>query len=191
VSNKKQAAQKNQIRIIGGEWRGRKLSFPDLPGLRPTSDRIRETLFNWLQLDIIGSDCLDLFAGSGALGFEALSRGAKSVTFVDSHLQSIKQLWLNANVLGTNAEIVQKDALAYLTSVDRAFDVIFLDPPFNQELLSPSLKLVHERSLLKTDAKVYVESEIKLDFEMISDKWRVIKDKKAGNVFYYLLCLAE
>ena len=182
--------KKNQLRIIGGTWRGRKLSFPDLPGLRPTSDRVRETLFNWLQMDVAGARCLDLFAGSGALGFEALSRGAEQVVFVDSQKKAVDQIRANAEVLKTNsAAFSLTEAQAYLqkSSASESFDIVFLDPPFHQNLLEDCLSILRKGSFLGPSAKVYVESESKLDEDELSKFWRTLKAKTAGNVHYYLL----
>ena len=128
----------NLLRIIGGEWRSRKLKFADVPGLRPTPDRVRETLFNWLQWHVPGARCLDLFAGSGALGLEALSRGARDVVMVEKHPAAAQALRDNLTLLGArNARLVHDDALRYLGRVTVAFDLIFLDPPFRQMLLEP------------------------------------------------------
>lgn len=192
----------NQLRIIGGEWRGRKLSFLDLPGLRPTSDRVRETLFNWLQSDIAGANCLDLYAGSGALGFEALSRGAEHVVFVDSHVKVIEQIKQNAQRLLIKKERVDflvSDAHVYLEKISASavvsamastkacIDLVFLDPPFHQNLLQTSLQLLATLSILKPHAKVYVEVEVALDESILPDEWIILKAKKAGSVHYYLL----
>ena len=120
----------NQVRIIAGQWRGRKLSFPDVTGLRPTSDRIRETVFNWLATSLPGASCLDLFAGSGALGFEAASRGATRVVMVDRNRDVVRALRDNRQRLSASMiKIVQQDAENYLSAADGQFDVVFLDPP--------------------------------------------------------------
>jgi len=193
-NNKSGRQQQNQLRIIGGTWRGRKLNFPNLPGLRPTSDRIRETLFNWLQVDVIGANVLDLFAGSGALGLEALSREARQVVFIDSQKLAVEQIRSNAQILGAdNAEVVLTDANSYMqsSSGNNFFDLIFLDPPFHQNMLMECLLGLQKYSLLNDDAKVYVESEAALDEVQISQSWKILKSKTAGNVYYYLLCLNE
>ena len=193
-NNKSGRQQQNQLRIIGGTWRGRKLNFPNLPGLRPTSDRIRETLFNWLQVDVVGANVLDLFAGSGALGLEALSREAKRVVFVDSQKLAVEQIRNNAQILGAdNAEVVLTDASSYIQSSpeNNSFDLIFLDPPFHQNMLMECLLELQKYSLLNDDAKVYVESEAALDEVQISQSWKILKSKTAGNVYYYLLSLAK
>jgi len=193
-NNKSGRQQQNQLRIIGGTWRGRKLNFPDLPGLRPTSDRVRETLFNWLQADVAGANVLDLFAGSGALGLEALSRGASQVVFVDSQKLAVEQIRNNAEILGANnAELVLTDANSYLqsSSKNKSFDLVFLDPPFHQNLLMECLQGLQKNSLLNDDAKVYVESESELNENELSDSWQIMKAKTAGNVYYYLLSLND
>lgn len=185
VSNKK-----NQVRIIGGSFRGRKLTFPEFQGLRPTPDRIRETLFNWLQGEIAGAMCLDLFSGSGALGFEALSRGAKHVVFVDAERQAVAQIKQNAEYLQvTNADFMFTKSEVYLEKITAKpmFDVVFCDPPFHQNLLSNSLSAIAESSILKANAKVYVEAEVPLNESELPDGWFVLKAKTAGKVHYHLL----
>src|SRR3989338_6201010 len=127
----------NRLRIIAGTWRGRKLTFPDTPELRPSPDRVRETLFNWLAPVIEGARCLDLFAGSGALGFEALSRGAHCVTFVDTSSEVISHLHTTLQQLSTTAEILKLNATKPFTCKNKPFDIVFLDPPFHQNLLEP------------------------------------------------------
>lgn len=165
--------------------------FPDLPGLRPTADRIRETLFNWLQVDIVGASCLDLYAGSGALGFEALSRGAEHVVFVDTQRKVIEQLKQNAASLNATekATFLLGDAALYLSHNDEAikFDLVFLDPPFKQNLLAPCLQGLQKKALLKAGAKVYIEMEASLTDEHMLDDWHIAKQKTAGNVRYCLL----
>lgn len=179
--------QNNQLRIIAGQWRGRKLTFPDLPGLRPTTDRIRETLFNWLQADIIGARCLDLFAGSGALGLEALSRNADSVVFVDSAAAAINQIKKNLLVLNDqNGLTHQIDAVSFLnTYKEEPFDLIFLDPPFNKGLLETCIKVLQQSKCLKSQGLIYVECEKQLTVGIPED-WLVLKEKKAGQVKYML-----
>lgn len=179
----------NQLRIIGGEWRGRKLDFPDIPGLRPTSDRIRETLFNWLQCDVTGAHCLDLFAGSGALGFEALSRGAASVTFIDEHPKAISQIKSNAEILKTdNARCVLANALSFLQSPgsDINYDIVFLDPPFQKEFLPNIMAVLTAGDILKSGSLIYVEMEKQLTLQSLPENWQLQKDKFAGQVHYML-----
>lgn len=176
------------IRIIGGKLRGRKLSVPDVDGLRPTSDRMRETLFNWLQFDIIGKHCLDAFSGSGALGFEAYSRGATSVTMLEqsskvtSHLQKTINDWQLTSITLKNA-----DAIHYLSQCNHPFDIIFLDPPFHSGLLQQSLSLIQEKQLLNQNGYVYIEySKDELLGDVLSG-WEAVKMAKAGEVRACLL----
>lgn len=180
----------NRIRIIGGQWRGRSLQFPTAEGLRPTNNRIRETLFNWLAPYIHGSHCLDLFCGSGALGFEAMSRGASAVTFVDINTACIEQLRVHATTLGTqHAEFVCQDAHSWLLKEEpnlQRFDVIFLDPPFNQPIfLSQCLTVLSQPSTLKSPAWIYTESTPKQPVT-IGNNWQSLHDKVTGNVRYNL-----
>ena len=179
--------QNNQLRIIAGQWRGRKLTFPDLPGLRPTTDRIRETLFNWLQADIIGARCLDLFAGSGALGLEALSRNADRVVFVDSAVAATNQIKKNLTILNDKRGIVhQVDAISFLSSYgETPFDVIFLDPPFNKGLLETCITALQQSKCLKSQGLIYVECEKQLTVNIPED-WILLKEKQAGQVKYRL-----
>lgn len=149
----------HQLRIIGGEWRSRRLRFPAIDGLRPTLDRVRETLFNWLQHDIEGARVLDAFAGSGALGFEALSRGAREVIFLEKNPKAAIQLKENLQALGAgNAQVWAGDALVWLDQNPEPYDLVFLDPPFGKELLQPAL----DRLTLLPGALVYVEHESNL-----------------------------
>ncbi len=181
---------KNQIRIIGGEWRSRQISFYDLPGLRPTPNRVRETLFNWLQMDIPGSRCLDLFAGSGALGFEAASRGAKAVVQVEQDGTACRSLHDNAVKLqAANIKIVQADVFRFLAEYDaEPFDIVFLDPPFGKNLADQTCRWLEDKGWLNPHAKIYVESESgKESSEDFPEYWRVLKNKAAGDVSYRLL----
>lgn len=158
-----------------------------MPGLRPTSDRIRETLFNWLQADIIGARCLDLFAGSGALGFEALSRNADTVVFVDTAQSVFDQIKNNLNTLkNQRGELFKGDAMSYLDKYCQPpFDIIFLDPPFNQNLLQQSIGALKKSACLKNGTLIYVECEKKLDID-VPEGWKNLKEKKAGQVKYML-----
>jgi 16S rRNA (guanine966-N2)-methyltransferase len=173
-----------RLRIVGGEWRRRVLRFPETEGLRPTPDRVRETLFNWLGQDLAGLACLELFAGSGALGLEAASRGADRVVLVERSPAAAEALAANLHLLGAGGrvELVRQDALKFALSTPLAFDVIFLDPPYRQgwiEKLGPLLpRLAHP------DALVYAEAETALDG--IGD-WRTVRHGRAGQVFYHLM----
>ncbi|NOT11678.1 MAG: 16S rRNA (guanine(966)-N(2))-methyltransferase RsmD [Methylococcaceae bacterium] len=178
---------KNKVRIIGGEWRSRQLQFIDAPSLRPTPSRVRETLFNWLQHDIPGSHCLDLFAGSGALGFEAASRGAKSVVQIENNPQVCRSLKENAIALSASQiKIVQMDALRYLAGNAELADVVFIDPPFGLNLVSTSCQWLEDNLWLAQQAKIYIEAENTLKLENMPANWRLLKSKVAGEVSYYL-----
>ena len=173
-----------RVRIIGGQWRSRVLRFPSIDGLRPTPDRVRETLFNWLGQDLTGRECLDLFSGSGALGFEALSRNARSVTMVERDARAREALAANARLLeaGSRARIAGGDALQFLRECRVVFDVIFLDPPFGSDLLDrawPGLDAV-----LVADGVVYVESGAAF---AAPPGWRALRQAQAGGVCYQLL----
>ena len=178
----------NQIRIIGGIHRGRKLRFPDLQGLRPTSDRTRETLFNWLQPVIEGASCLDLFAGSGALGFEAASRGAGRVVMLDRASQAIKSLNENAQLLGLKqTEITQADALKWLEQTpSQPFDIVFLDPPFADDLLSECCARLQSGGWLAEHAQIYVEVDLNRGLPQFPPAWKIVKEKRAGQVAFCL-----
>jgi 16S rRNA (guanine966-N2)-methyltransferase len=179
---------RNRLRIIGGEWRGRKLSFPDLPGLRPTPDRVRETLFNWLRDILPGGHCLDLFAGSGALALEALSRGAAEVVMVDSHPAAVAQLKEHIHALSAHgAHALQAEALTFLRGPSRPFDVVFLDPPFQSALLAPCLELLTAQGWLAATAWLYIEAERRAPLPPLSDELTILRHKEAGQVGYYLL----
>ena len=180
-------AKSNQVRIIGGEWRSRRIGFPDHEGLRPSADRVRETLFNWLGQELDGLRCLDLFAGSGALGFEALSRGAATVVMVERSRVACAALRRNAELLeAKNLQLHCMDALEFATAAaaDAAqrFDVVFLDPPFRSALLGQALALLPP--LLRPGARVYVEDAAAF---AASGGWRVLKQGRAGQVHYTLV----
>ncbi|MDH5434158.1 MAG: 16S rRNA (guanine(966)-N(2))-methyltransferase RsmD [Gammaproteobacteria bacterium] len=175
----------SSLRIIAGEMRGRKISFASAEGLRPTLDRIRETLFNWLAYDIHGSECLDLFAGSGALGFEAISRGAASVVMVDNNAQVCQKLKANQTLLKIeNMEVINQSYAEYLNQNDKKFDLIFLDPPFHQNLLPVVFQSLHQH--IKPNGLVYVEQEKQTALFEPDDKWLKIKNKQAGSFVYGL-----
>lgn len=177
----------NKLRIIGGEWRSRQVLFADAEGLRPTPARVRETLFNWLHYDIIGSRCLDLYSGSGALGFEAASRGAKSVVQVELNPEVCRCLKLNADKLAASQiKIVQSDAFRYLAGNPEPFDVAFIDPPFAQGLAVQSCQWLEDKGWLTPQAKIYVETAGDLALIGMPPNWRLLKDKVAGGVAYRL-----
>ncbi len=183
----KGARQGNQVRIIGGEHRGRKLSFPDISGLRPTGDRIRETLFNWLQPSLPGAACLDLFAGSGALGLEAASRGAARVVMLDRSPAVVEQLYHNISILGLKQTTVEQvDALAWLQGPVQLFDIVFLDPPFADDLLQQACSMLEQGGWLKPDGLVYIETDVAAGLPRLPPNWRQLKEKSAGQVSYFL-----
>ncbi|MGV6809273.1 MAG: 16S rRNA (guanine(966)-N(2))-methyltransferase RsmD [bacterium] len=188
------------VRIIGGQWKGRKLTVANVPHLRPTADRVRETLFNWLQWEIPQARCLDLFAGSGALGFEALSRGASEVVMVEKHPQAIKQLqMIQQQLVGQlsatqQLRIYHQDAYHYLQSFQQltsndlmGFDLIFLDPPFRHQHLEKLLTMIQQQQLLRPQGFIYLEYEQEhaLDFQTWS--WVVHKQTQAGQAKACLL----
>ena len=176
-----------KVKIIGGQWRGRNLPFPDVADLRPTPVRVRETLFNWLQYDIIASRCLDLYAGSGALGIEAVSRGAKQVVQVDNNAQVCRQLKANNELLATTqVKIVQQDVFRYLAGDADTFNLVFLDPPFSQGLAVQAANWLEDKMWLANHAKIYIEVESKLKLEGLPESWEMLKHKTAGEVGYYL-----
>lgn len=184
----------NQLRIIGGEWRGRKLRFPDAPNLRPTPDRVRETVFNWLAPIIHGARCLDLFAGSGALGLEALSRGAVFTTFVDSHKKVTQVLDSHLDLLNINdkAEVLQMDGIKFLSNDNfinteaRGYNVIFLDPPYHLDLMKKVVPLLEENNYLADNAMLYLEIEKRQSLPELPVNWKKLKEKTAGEVNYFL-----
>lgn len=176
------AGKSNQVRIIGGQWRRRVLHFPDLPGLRPTPDRVRETLFNWLGQRLAGQRCLDLFAGSGALGFEAASRGARSVTLVERDRQAWAGLRATRELLAADqVELVLADGTAWLASCRDTFDLIFLDPPFQSGVLERVLPEAATR--LAPEGKIYAEFGSRPAFEGL----RVVREGRAGLSHFCLL----
>jgi len=174
------------LRIIGGKYRGRRLEFRPAEGLRPTSDRIRETLFNWLQPVIAGARCLDMFAGSGLLGIEAASRGAAEVVFIEQHRDTANQLRDNISRLGlTNTQLINADVFNSLATLE-PFDVVFVDPPFHAGLLSRACEQLHAFHLLKPSSRVYLESEQAVDADELPAGWELIRSKQAGQVYYHL-----
>ncbi len=182
------AHKAGQLRIIGGTWRGRKIDFATEPGVRPTPDRIRETLFNWLQPNIAGARCLDLFSGSGALGFEALSRGAAEVVMVDQSSAVTKQLLTNANLLKTGgAQVVQTSADNYLQrTTPQSFDIVFLDPPFESQAIENYCAQLESGQWLTSHALIYMEREKGTPSPHLPDGWQLHREKKAGKVVYAL-----
>ncbi|NJD30468.1 MAG: 16S rRNA (guanine(966)-N(2))-methyltransferase RsmD [Gammaproteobacteria bacterium] len=175
------------LRIIGGAWRGRKIHFPPVEAIRPTPDRVRETVFNWLQLDVAGSRCLDLFAGSGALGLEALSRGAARVVFVEvdpavtRHLsQTLRDLQCDRGV------VVRSDARQYLAGAVEPFDIVFLDPPYAAHALADTCRAIEERGWLRPGGVAYLEDAASAGPPDLPSGWTLLRSKRAGEVGYHL-----
>jgi 16S rRNA (guanine966-N2)-methyltransferase len=180
-----------ELRIIGGEWRGRKIRFPPVPAIRPTPDRVRETLFNWLQPVIAGSRCLDLYAGSGALGVEALSRGAAEVVFVDTEPAATRHLATTLEALGCKrGRVVRSEAGRFLGTPDgqagRPFDVVFLDPPFSEPVLGTACEALEQGGWLAPDALVYLEAPAAAGEPRLPAGWTLLRSKRAGEVGYHL-----
>ncbi|CDG22679.1 Ribosomal RNA small subunit methyltransferase D [Xenorhabdus poinarii G6] len=187
MTKKPQRASLGQIRIIGGKWRGRKLPVLDRDGLRPTTDRVRETLFNWLMPKIQGARCLDCFSGSGALGFEALSRYASHATLIEYDRHVAKQLSTNLTLLNAeNVDVVQGNALQYLNSTGTPFDVVFLDPPFRKGMLAETIHLLETHSWLAEESWIYVEAEAESAAAEVPHHWQLHREKIAGQVAYRL-----
>ena len=176
-----------QLRIIGGAWRGRRLRFPDVEELRPTPDRVRETLFNWLGPRVHGARCLDLFAGSGALGLEALSRGAAEVVFVERNTMAARALRELLSEWGAqNAHVERADALAWLGGPARPFDIVFLDPPFAAELHREAAQRLEAGGWLAPGARIYLEAPAREPLPELPEQWQPLRAKQAGEVGYHL-----
>ena len=190
-ANKK--PQRGRLRIVAGNWRSRLLEIADVPGLRPTAERIRETVFNWLTPHLAGARCLDLFAGTGALGLEALSRGAADVLFVETSAVAVRSLLKNiASLQATNATVRRADAVNYLQhpGADQ-FEIVFLDPPFVDDLHGDLCKLLDESTILAADALVYIEEDRAKPEVVLPPDWQTLKTKSAGNVRYSLVKPAD
>ena len=197
ASPKARTGSSNQLRIIGGQWRGRKLTFADLPGLRPTTDRVRETLFNWLQSQVPGAHVLDLFAGSGALGLEALSRGAEQLVLIDNSDIVTRQLKANLELLEASdrASVTQARAEQWLQQAQipgaaaasmKRFDLVFLDPPFGKGMLPDCCQALEDSGLLHNDSWIYLEAEKTLQPLPVPAHWRLHRNLTAGQVGCYL-----
>ena len=181
-------AGRNSVRIIAGAWRGRRIHFPDMPALRPTPDRVRETLFNWLQHSIADARVLDLFAGSGALGLEALSRGARQAVFVEQFPAAARALQEQLVRLGAapKGRILQMGAARYLRTPGEPFDIAFLDPPFGTNALAEYIPLL-DTDWLKVGSLVYLENERSAGVPALPGHWELLKSKSAGEVGYHLV----
>ena len=177
-------AGSGQIRIIGGQWRGRKLPVPESPGLRPTTDRVRETLFNWLAPSIVDANC---FAGSGALGLEALSRYAANATLLEMERGVAQQLQKNlATLKASNGKVVNTNTLAFLAQAGTPHHIVFVDPPFRKGLLEETLKLLENNGWLSDEALIYIESEVENGLPPVPVNWHPYREKVAGQVAYRL-----
>ena len=162
------------------------LKFPDVEGLRPTPERVRQTVFNWLGQDLTGKTCLDLFAGTGAFGFEALSRNAKNVVMVENSSAAYHALLQNQQLLdATNSQILRQDVLVYLSQNTQQFDIIFCDPPYHKDWLNKILPTLNQH--LSPNGLLYIEAEFELESSELLGAWQLIKQNKAGNVYYHLL----
>lgn len=176
-----------KLRIIGGKWRGRKITFSSSPELRPTADRIRETLYNWLSPCIKDAYCLDLFAGSGALGFEALSRGCAHVTFIDISKFVIENLQKNAKILdAVNTEFICGEFQSGTQQLKNAtFNIAFLDPPFCQGIINKAILWLEESNILTSEAYIYIEAEKNTSL-ILPKNWKSYRDKRTAKLFYGL-----
>lgn len=184
---KPQSTGTGQIRIIGGQWRGRKLPVPDSPGLRPTTDRVRETLFNWLAPSMVDATVLDCFAGSGALGLEALSRYASRATLLEMDRHVSQQLQKNlATLKAANGKVVNTNTLNFLAQPSEPHTIVFVDPPFRKGLLDETLALLESNGWLADEALIYVESEVENGMPAVPASWSLHREKVAGQVAYRL-----
>jgi 16S rRNA (guanine966-N2)-methyltransferase len=179
-------APRGEVRIIGGAWRSRRIAFPASEGLRPTPDRVRETVFNWLAPYLPGAACLDLFAGSGAFGFEALSRGARRAVLVEKRLEVVAALRHNREQLKAgHADIVHADAVEFLRGPAEAFDIVFIDPPYASGLLGPCIEALGTGGWLKPGAFIYLEAP-EGEAPPLPPGWQLVRSKTAGQVGYHL-----
>ncbi len=175
------------LRIIAGRWRGRKLTVLDSDGLRPTADRIRETLFNWLQADVGFSHCLDLYAGTGALGLEAASRGAKNVTLVEADPKVAQQLTQHCQTLqADNCQVLNQSAMTFLTQNQQQYDIVFIDPPYQDLAWDSITKQLIDTNALAENALIYVEYPRTVTSLALPSEWQLLKEKTAGEVNYAL-----
>lgn len=185
TQNRPQNRATGEVRVIAGRWRGRKLPVLDAEGLRPTTDRVKETLFNWLMMEIGGSRCLDCFAGSGSLGIEALSRQAQAVVFLEKSANAAHQLKKNLTALNAdNGRVVQTDSLQFLTqpNSEAPFEIVFIDPPFHYGLVPQVVELLAKNRWLADNALLYIETEKDHPPLNLPEHWQVLKEKSAGQV---------
>lgn len=186
-SPRKQQPKTGQIRVIAGQWRGRKLPVSDVEGLRPTTDRNKETLFNWLMNDVRDARCLDVFAGSGGLGIEALSRYAKHCVFFEKDKRAATLLRKNLQTLEASADVIQGDALSLLNDQRQPFDIVFVDPPFGMNLVNPTLTSLSQNQLLASGSLIYIEQESQASDIMLPPACRIIKEKRLPQLHYLLV----
>lgn len=185
--SQKPSSQMGSVRIISGLWRGRKLPVHDAEGLRPTTDRVKETVFNWLAQDVPHAKVLDLFAGSGGLGFEAASRQAEQVTMIELNDKAYKQIVSNiALVKADNIQAHHGDALSFLSQAGQPQDLVFIDPPFRKGLLPDVIERLESNGWLADNALIYIETEKELQLDAIPEHWDLLKEKTAGQVSYRL-----
>ncbi|AWK80709.1 TPA: 16S rRNA (guanine(966)-N(2))-methyltransferase RsmD [Photobacterium damselae] len=184
--------QSGFVRIISGQWRGRKLPVHDVEGLRPTTDRVKETLFNWLAQDIYQAKCLDLFAGSGSLSFEALSRGAESLTMIELDQKAAAQLKQNLTAIGaTNATLHNTNSVNFLNQAGTPHDLVFIDPPFRKDLIQQVITALEANHWLSPNALIYIEAEKELGSIDVPPSWHLYREKTAGQVCYRLFIREE
>ncbi|CUX96171.1 Ribosomal RNA small subunit methyltransferase D [Candidatus Gullanella endobia] len=187
MAKKKITNSVGQVRIIGGFFRGHKLKVIDRPGLRPTANRVRETLFNWLTPVIQGAHCLDCFAGSGALGFEALSRAASSVTLLEQDYAISMQLTQSLITLKTkHAKVISTNSLLWLAQPGSIFDIVFIDPPFHHGIINSTVDILEYYQRLSDNAWIYIETEKKSFTPKVPAHWQLHRKKIAGQVAYFL-----
>ena len=181
--------KKNFVRIISGKYKSRKITFPDRAEMRPTGNRIRESLFNWIQADVVNSRCLDLFSGSGALGIEALSRGAETATFIESDFETANCLAKNLRTLkAENGIVINSNAITWLESQKNIepFGFVFLDPPFKKNLLLDCISLLESNCMITHNGNIYIETETEVDHRQLPVTWRLTQKKQAGRVSFCL-----
>ncbi len=189
---KASSSANGSVRIISGMWRGRKLPVKDLEGLRPTTDRVKETLFNWLAPYLYQAKCLDVFAGSGSLGLEALSRQAQFVTFLELNTDAAAQIKTNLTTLkADNAKVEKTDALSFLTTASQSYDIIFIDPPFRHDLTNKIISLLDANHWLAENALIYIETEKEFGLPKTPANWHLLKEKQAGQVSFRLYQLRQ
>lgn len=191
-SRKPNSQSSGHIRIIAGKHRSRKLPVKDLPGLRPTTDRVKETVFNWLMQKTHNAVVLDCFAGSGGLGFEALSRYASSVTFIELDKSAAAQIKQNLVTLKEEATVINGSALDNIPKLTQSYNLVFIDPPFRKDLAQPCCELLDKHNLIAKDGLIYLEVESEIAQLNLPTQWQLLKEKVAGQVKYQLYqnCIA-